>query len=164
VTIVARFATEDELDRAAAELRAAGLAVETYTPKPPKDVSEDRTSSPMPLIIFIAGMLGVTAGFGMEVWANTVSWPWDIGGRPPLSWPAFVPIAFEIGCLSAVAAGFFGFFIVSRMPRLHEPIDECVDFRRATRDAWFAAISGDDRRAREALVRLQPEFVEELRA
>jgi hypothetical protein len=164
--LVAAFATERALQDALQRLRAERLdGVRTYTPKALDGAPE---YSPLPLIIFIAGLVGASAGFAMEVYANAVSYPIDIGGRPEFSWPSFVPIAFEIGVLFAILAGVLGYFIVNRMPALYEPIDESNSMRRATSDRWVLAIRLSDEdeigRARAALARLHPAAIEELPA
>lgn len=135
-SVLAAFRDQQALQSALHRLRAAQLGpLETYTPQP---LAEG--ASPLPLAIFGAGLLTMAASFALQVYANVSAYPLDIGGRPRFSWPAFVPIALENGILAAVAAGFLGYLIVNRLPRLYEPIDEAVAIHRASRDFWCVAI------------------------
>jgi hypothetical protein len=162
--------------------------VETYTPMPPDDYASEASAgaassadggpvpaqrdpasgSPLPLAMFVAGMLGFVAFFLLMTHADVQAYPLDIGGRPRFAWPAFVPIAFELGVLCAMAAGFFGYFLVCRLPRLYEPIDECASFRAAMSDRWFLAIRCTDAArladARSLLRALEPATLEEIPA
>ena len=159
--LLAEFATEDALQRAGEQLRAAGLTgVDTYTPAPP----DDERGSILPLIILIAGLLGAGGTFLLETYATVWAYPMNIGGRPDFSWPAYVPMAFEMGVLSAVTAGVVGFLIAHRMPALYDPVDEADGIRRATRDGFFVAVRSEDGaaigRARAVLDPLSPVHVE----
>jgi hypothetical protein len=159
-TLVASFGSEAGLVAALPRLRDLG-AVETYTPK----ALEDDTPSVLPLVVLISGFLGAGAGFIMQSYANIVGYPVDIGGRPEFSWPAFVPIAFEIGVLFAVLGGFIGFLVVNRLPRLYDPVDEADLMRGALRDRWCLAIRTEaPERTHEVLRSLSVEQVEELPA
>jgi hypothetical protein len=116
--------------------------IETYTPMPLDGVPT--RASPLPLCMFLAGTLGFIAFFLLMTYADVRAYPLDIGGRPRFAWPTFVPIAFELGMLCAMATGFVGYFIVCRMPRLYEPVDECGALTLASRDGWFVSIRSDD--------------------
>jgi hypothetical protein len=138
--VLAAFADPDSLRAAVQRLRTAQLgSIETYTPRPLDD-----GPSIVPLAVFVAGLLGTAASLALQTYANVWAYPLDIGGRPPFSWPSFIPIALENGILAAMAAGFFGYLIVNRLPRLYEPIDECAAIRRASRDLWCVAVRTTD--------------------
>ena len=159
--ILAAFKSETELVKAVSALRDSQFSFETYTPKA---LDEHPSGSPLPLIMFIAGMVGFCGFFFLLTWVNVWNLPIDIGGRPLFSWPTFVPITFELGILSAVGAGFIGFFVINRMPRLYEPIDNCRSMRRAMRDLWIVAVDeGDAARmsqARDLLAGYRPLRIE----
>lgn len=162
--VVAAFATQDALIEARACVLTEELAkVETYTPAALPDDEEGR-NSPLPLAIFVAGMLGAAATFALETYADVVNWPVNVGGRPPFSWPAFVPVAFEMGILWAISAGFFGYLIMGGLSRLWEPVDECAAMRNASRDQWVIAVHSGDHatleRARRILEGFHPLSVE----
>lgn len=137
--LLAAFADREGLRSALHRLQAAKLGVvETYTPQ-----ALEEGPSLLPPVIFFVGVLTTAASFALQVYANVSAYPLDIGGRPPFSWPAFIPIALENGILAAMAAGFFGYLLVNRLPRLYEPIDEAIAIRRASRDRWCVAIHTD---------------------
>jgi hypothetical protein len=93
--IVATFADADGLAHAQRRCEAARIGpTETYTPAPPSDAA---TGSPIPLVILWAGLLGAALSFGLQSYSSTVAWRFDTGGRPPLSWPSYIPTTFENG-------------------------------------------------------------------
>ena len=91
----------------------------------PLNEDAEPTGSPLPLVMFIAGMLGFVGFLLLMTYADVRAYPLDIGGRPKFAWPAFVPIAFELGVLCAMGAGFFGYFFICRMPQLYDAVDAC---------------------------------------
>jgi hypothetical protein len=163
--LLAGFESQEALSRALDRLAAAELDhIETYSPAPLNE-SSPPGGSPLPLVMFIAGMLGFIGFFLLMTYADVHAYPLDIGGRPQFAWPAFVPIAFELGVLCAMGAGFVGYFVKCRMPQLYDPIDECETLKQASRDGWFVAVRACDidrlAKAHEMLLPLQPMSVEE---
>lgn len=151
--LAAEFAAETPFLDAAARLHEAGVRrIEAYTPYPVEalDGLLPRPPNILPALVFAAGMLGLLGGFALQWYGAAVSYPLDIGGRPPASWPAFIPIAFEIAVLCAVTAGFVGFFALARLPKPYQPIAALPDFDRASQDRFFLVVDDDDPRFAEA--------------
>jgi hypothetical protein len=46
-------------------------------------------------------VIGATLGLAFQIWTSSVAWPLNVGGKPLVSWPAFIPVVFECGVLLA---------------------------------------------------------------
>jgi hypothetical protein len=86
-----------------------------------------------------------------------------------MSWPSFVPIAFEMMVLTASLSGLFGLMALCGLPRLHHPLFNSDRFDRATRDRFFLSVEAADPKvaadvgaARAFLATLNPLSVEEV--
>jgi|SRR6185312_6808778 hypothetical protein len=158
--LAAEFAAEGALVAAATRLRAAGMTgLEAYTPYPVEalDAVLPRQRWMLPVLVFAAGMLGLAGGFFLQWYGAAVAYPIDIGGRPLASWPAFIPIAFEIAVLCAVTAGFVGFFVLARLPKPYQPIHALPGIERASQDRFFLVVdAGDLARAEQMLTESKP--------
>ena len=117
--------------------------VEAYSPFIVEGVAETLGGAPqrtVALITLICGMLGGLTGFGMCWYANVISFPLNIGGRPHNSWPAWIPITFELTVLFAALSAAIGMLMLNGLPRLHHPMFDVPGFDRASTDRFFLCI------------------------
>jgi hypothetical protein len=146
--IVGVFATAEAVIEAARQFRSLGFrALDAYTPYPVDGLDElvrPGRRSWLPLVIFAAAVAGAALGYFIQYWAEAVSYPVNVGGRPYNSWPAFVVSGFEITVLFAMAAGFFGLFAACRLPRLYHPIFSAPGFERVSRDRFILCVGASD--------------------
>ena len=64
----------------------------------------------------------IWAAFSCMWYSSVVHFPLDIGGRPYNSWPAFIPITFELTILVAALSAVFGMLGLNGLPRPHHPV------------------------------------------
>ncbi len=143
---LAAFGSAAELLDAIHELRRRGYRrLDAFTPHMVKGLEEalGMPRSKINRMIFPLAMLGAAFGFFVQWWCNAVDYPLNVGGRPPNSWPAFVPITFEAGVLTAGLTGLLLLLALTRLPRLHAPVLDVEGFDRASIDTFWVAI--DDR-------------------
>ena len=146
--LLARFLTPRELLTAVKSAKRQGYsAMDAYTPFPVEPVSEEienHAKSKVPLLVLIGGITGAVVGFGLQLWVSSSGYPLNIGGRPYNSWPAFVPVTFEMTILFAAFAAVVGMFSLNRLPEPYHPVFNVEGFERATQDRCFLLIEAQD--------------------
>jgi hypothetical protein len=145
--ILAEFGTPAELHRACERVRDAGFTRwDAHTPFPVHglDKAMGLRRSPLPWIVLVLGLTGASLGFALQWWVHGVAYPLVISGKPYFSWPAFIPITFELGVLFAAGGAVFGMFGLNRLPMHHHPLFRSRVFERVTDDAFFISIESWD--------------------
>jgi hypothetical protein len=119
--VVGFFTDPDKLVQATEKVRAANYAdFDTFTPYPVHGLehAQGLKRSWIPFVTFGAGLCGFSLAFLLEYGTSAVSWPLIVGGKPFNSWPAFVPIMFELTVLLAGLSTVAAMFIVNRLPNV----------------------------------------------
>ena len=145
--IVAEFDGPESLLAAARAAREAGYRrFEAYTPYPIKELDDVIKSwNLVPPMMLLGGLTGGFGAYLMEYLIAAKLYPINVGGRPLDSWPAFIPITFELTVLLSACAGFFGLLFLCGLPALFHPLMQLPDFARATDDRFFLCIEVRDR-------------------
>ena len=144
--VVAEFETPEELVAASRAARDAGYKkLDAFTPMPVEGLSEaiGYRNKQMPFLMLVGGFSGGTACIIMEWFANTQSYPLNIGGKPYFSWPMFIVPTFEMTVLFCALTGVFGMLALNGLPQPYHSIFNTPGFERASSDRFFLAIEND---------------------
>jgi hypothetical protein len=168
--LMAEFTEHEQVVVAAKRAYEQGYRLmDAYAPFPVEGLAEalghQRTA--VPFIVFSGGVIGALSGYFMEWYAMSVDYPINVGGRPFHSWPAYIPIAFELMVLVASLCGVVGMLALNRLPMPHHPVFNVPEFERASTDRFFLCLEARDPKfelsaSRQFLESLQPSAVKEV--
>jgi hypothetical protein len=147
--ILGEFATPADLYRACERVRDAGFTRwDAHSPFPVHglDKAMGLRRSPLAWIVLVMGLLGAAGGFGLQWWVHASAQPLVISGKPYYTWPAFIPITFELGVLFASLGAVLGMLGLNRLPMLYHPLFRSKVFERVSDDAFFISIESWDPR------------------
>src|SRR5450432_3469047 len=145
--MMAEFDTPTDIVDAARRTSEAGYKkIDAYSPFPIEELAEaiGFHHNGVALIALIGGLLGLFGGFMLQWWVNTISYPVNIGGRPPNSWPAFIPVTFEMTILGAALSAVLGMLALNKLPQPYHPLFNVDQFQFASRDRFFICIEASD--------------------
>ncbi len=145
--LLAEFPDADSMVAAVRRVRAEGYTLlDAHSPYPVGEAADAMgfPKSEMGVVMFIGGLTGACAGFFMQYWTNSYGYSLNIGGRPYLSWPSFIPITFEMMVLTASLSGLFGLMAICGLPRLNHPLFNSPRFDRASKDRFFVSVEAAD--------------------
>jgi hypothetical protein len=145
--VIAEFENPNDLVHAARKVYEAGYRrINGYSPYPIEELSEaiGFMHTSLPLIVFIGGVVGGLSGFFMQYWIEVIDYPINVGGKPFNSWPAFIPITFEMTVLFAAFSAVLGMLVLNKLPQPYHPVFNAPNFALATRDRFFLAVEAND--------------------
>lgn len=135
---------EHELLKAAQAIRAAGFEkFDAITPFPIHGMDDaiGLKRSKLPIVSFIAGLIGFLTALGFQSYVFVWDWPLNIGGKPHFPLPAFVPVLFELTVLFSALVTAGTLIAWCGLPRFNPPV---IDMR-LTDDKFAIFIPEDDR-------------------
>ncbi len=168
--IMAEFATAGELVAAARKTHEAGFRkFDAYTPVPLHELDDamDLHDNRVSLFTLIGAILGGSGGFTLASWISAKALPLNIGGRPLISIPMFIPVTFECTILIAGLTAAISMIMLNGLPLPYHPVFNVERFGAASKSKFFLCIETDDPKFDHAatvkfLESLNPEEVAEV--
>jgi len=144
---MAEFDNPEDLLEAARRAYVGGYRrMDAYSPFPVEGLAEaigfHRTQ--LPLVVLLGGMAGGLGGYLLQYYTAVIDYPLNAGGRPLHSWPAFIPVTFEMTVLIAALAAVLGMLALNGLPRPYHPVFNVPRFEMASRNLFFLCIESTD--------------------
>jgi hypothetical protein len=182
--LMAEFTNPADLMHAAQRVREQGYRWwDCHTPFPVHGLDKAMGIRPtiLPILVFCGGLTGACLAFFLQMFTNSFSfdlwvpptwvrgYAFMISGKPYVSLPAFIPVAFELTVLLSALTTVGCVLLLNGLPRLYHPLFKSMRFARATDDRFFVVIEARDpkfarTKTEEFLRSLNPAAIEAVEA
>ena len=153
-SVAGLFNTPNEIMHATSAVAEKGYKYwDANTPYPVHGLDRAMKLGPSPMGYFALafGLTGAALALLLMVYTMVIDYPMNIGGKPDLSLPAFIPVTFELTVLLAaigtVVALLFVFF---KFPDNANPLHDTNYMKRCTSDKFGLYIEARDEKFNEA--------------
>jgi mono/diheme cytochrome c family protein len=156
-SITAIYSYPNDIIRAAKTVRDAGYKkFDVHTPYPIHglDGAMGLKETKLGFVTLAAAIVGAAGMISFASWVAVVDYPQVIGGKPYWSWPAFVPVTYEIAVLLAVlgtVGAMIAFFF--KFPNISHPLHDTPYMKKVSADKFGVSIQADDEQFDEKKVR-----------
>jgi mono/diheme cytochrome c family protein len=146
--LTALFDTPDALVHAVDEAVKRGYTkFDAHTPYPVHGLDRRAKLSPSKLGFFAFGfgLIGTLTAVSLMTWVTTTEYPMVIGGKPFWTWPAFVPVAFELTVLLATVLSTLTMIVLYfKFPNTGHPLHDTPYMKAVSADRFGLCIQADD--------------------
>jgi hypothetical protein len=152
IGLLAEYQTVDDILKAARAVRRAGFTRwDVHSPFPIHGIDHAMGIKPtiLPWLVLGGGLTGLTTAIWLQWYCNAYDYPFLISGKPIWSFPANIPVIFELTVLFSALTAVFGMLGLNRLPSLYNPLFKIERFRRATTDRFFLMIDASDNKFSE---------------
>lgn len=143
--IKAYYLDDDQLLKGIKNLKNKGIEIlDVLTPFPVHGLDKllGYRRSWIARVGFVGGAIGAASGFLFQTWVFTRAYPLNIGGKPFLAAPSFIPVTFECTVLFAAFAMVFAFLFRSKLGLGAKPV---IHDEKVTDDRFLVLVGmGDD--------------------
>jgi Alternative complex III, ActD subunit len=162
-SLLASFEYLDSTVDAIRALRKAGVGeITAYMPYPEHHIEEALGwgQSPVRVWTLVGGLTGAATGFAFTIFTS-MDWPLVTGGKPILSMPAYVVIAFELTILFGALSTVIGLFINSRLPYVKPMVVYDPEFSSGRFGLYVSTSDERFAEARRIIERSEPAEIQE---
>ncbi len=146
--VTALFDKPDDIKHAAEETVKKGYTkFDVNTPYPIHGIETAMNLKPSKIgfVTLLFGLGGAAFAFLFMTWITSMDYPLIIGGKPFFTWPAFVPITFEVTVLAAALATVGTLlFVMFRFPRTSHPLHDTNYMKNVSSDKFGLVITAID--------------------
>jgi len=144
--LLARFPDTGSLLAASRHLRRVGLTrLDAYSPHPVEGLSEalGQRERRVPMTALACALVAGAGALALQVYAS-LDYPFNVGGKPIISWPAYIIVTFAMTMVGATLGAMLSMLWLNGFPRPYHPLFNLAGFDAASRDGYFLCLEADD--------------------